>query len=97
MTSTLRSSAESPATPGALDEAAGQLLGDSARSLVIDCQDVAFMDSAGLQVLVRAYQQAHEQGGTVTIRHPSAFIERLIQITGLDTVLVIDGDRDPTS
>ena len=65
--------------------------GDGARSLVIDCRDIAFIDSAGLQVMVRAHQEAHAHGGTVTVRRPSAFTLRLLQTVGLDTVLIIDG------
>ena len=42
-----------------LDDAAMALLADGARSLVIDCRDIDFIDSAGLQVMVRAHQEAH--------------------------------------
>ena len=74
-----------------LDDAAMALLADGARSLVIDCRDIDFIDSAGLQVMVRAHQEAHAHGGTVTVRRPSAFTLRLLQTVGLDTVLIIDG------
>ena len=71
------------------------LLGDRARSLVLDCRDVDFIDSGGLQVMVQAHNEAHAQGGTVTVRRPSAFTLRLLQIVGLDTVLIVDGLPEP--
>ena len=80
-----------------LDDAAMDLLGDGARSLVIDCRDIDFIDSAGLQVMVRAYKEATTHGGTVTVRRPSAFTLRLLQTVGLDTVLIIDGLPEPDS
>jgi anti-anti-sigma factor len=86
----IRGEVDSTEAPS-LDDAAMDLLGDGARSLVIDCRDIAFIDSAGLQVLVRAHQEAHAHGGTVTVRRPSAFTLRLLQTVGLDTVLIIDG------
>ena len=72
-----------------------ELLGDRARSLVIDCRDIDFIDSAGLQVMVQAHNEAHAHGGTVTVRRPSAFTHRLLQTVGLDTVLIIDGLPEP--
>jgi anti-sigma B factor antagonist len=80
-----------------LQEAASEALGDGARSLVIDCQDIGFIASDGLRVMVRAYKQAHAQGGTVTIRRPSALTYRLMQITCLDTVFLIDGLPEPSA
>jgi anti-sigma B factor antagonist len=78
-----------------LETAASQLLSDGARSLVFDCSDIDYIDSAGLRVLVKAYNKAHGQGGTVTVRNPSAFTCELLQVVGLDTVLAIDGLPDP--
>ena len=68
-----------------------------ARNLVIDCCEIDFIDSAGLQVMVRAHKEAQAQGGTVTVRRPSAFTLRLLQTVGLDTVLIVDGLPEPDS
>ena len=67
------------------------MLGDGARSLVIDVDGVDFMDSSGLRALIEAHRRAHAQGGTITVRYPSPFIHRLLQITGVDTVVHVDG------
>jgi anti-sigma B factor antagonist len=74
-----------------LDEVAQKMLGDGAHTLVIDLDGVPFMDSSGLRVLIEAHRRAHAQGGTVTVRHPSRFIHSLLQLTGLDQVLLVDG------
>jgi anti-anti-sigma factor len=74
-----------------LTECAAGLLGDGARSLVIDLADVTFMDSSGLNALIEARSRAEMQLGTVTVRNPTSFVQRLLHITGLE-LLCEDGD-----
>ena len=45
--------------------------------------------------MVQAHNEAHAEGGTVTVRRPSVFTLRLLQIVGLDTVLIVDGLPEP--
>jgi anti-sigma B factor antagonist len=71
--------------------AAGDLIADGARSLVIDIGKVDFIASDGLWTLVRAFNLARANGGTVTVRNPTALAYRLIKVTRLDEVLVLDG------
>jgi anti-sigma B factor antagonist len=78
-----------------LQSAVDTLLGDGARSLTIDCRAVDFIDSSGLQVFVHAHRRAHERSGVLSVRRPSPFINHLMQITGLDGVLQIDGISEP--
>jgi len=73
-----------------LREEAERLLGDGAHSLVIDCRDIEFIDSAGLQAMVQSYKAAQAKGGTVTVRDPSAFTRKLLRLSGLDGVLQIE-------
>jgi anti-sigma B factor antagonist len=83
-----------------LSDAAEKLLHEGARSLVIDCRDVGFMDSSGLRALLKAYQLTVSRGGTMTLQRPSRFIYDLVQMVGLEHVMVIDGapdgDRGPS-
>ena len=74
-----------------LREAAERLLADGAHSLVIDFRDIEFIDSAGLQAMVQSYKAADARGGTVTVRHPSDFTLKLLRLSGLDEVLLIEG------
>jgi anti-sigma B factor antagonist len=78
-----------------LKEAVDGALVDGARNLVIDCRAVDFVDSSGLRVFLHAHQRSHEHCGIVTVRCPSPFMNHLLQITGLDAVLQIDGTPEP--
>ncbi len=50
---------------------------------VIDLAAVTFIDSSGLRVLVQAHQERAEAGATLTLRSPSAAVQRLLEISGL--------------
>ena len=73
-----------------LDKAVNQLLADGATTLVFDCAELTFIDSTGLAVLLRAYKAARARNGSVTVRHPSRFVRRLLDVTGLGAELRVD-------
>jgi anti-sigma B factor antagonist len=50
---------------------------------VIDMAAVSFIDSSGLRVLVEAHQARLDGGGSLTLRSPSAAVQRLLEISGL--------------
>lgn len=56
-------------------------------SVTFDLSKLDFMDSSGLALLVGASKRV----GFVLIRQPSATIRRVIEVTGLDAVLRVDG------
>jgi anti-sigma B factor antagonist len=59
-------------------------------NVVVDFAGLTFIDSSGLSALVDAHRRARDGGGTLTVRHPTAILRRLLDITRLRTVLVID-------
>jgi anti-sigma B factor antagonist len=61
-------------------------------SLVVDVRDVGFIDSSGLNAFVWGHRQAQNAGGSLQLRHPSAMLRRLLEITALDSILTIDSD-----
>jgi anti-anti-sigma factor len=55
----------------------------------IDLRDVVFMDSSGLQELVRLNNRAHERNLEVVLTSPSAPVMRLLELTGLESHFTI--------
>jgi anti-anti-sigma factor len=55
----------------------------------IDLRDVVFMDSSGLQELVRLNNRAHERNLEVVLTRPSAPVMRLLELTGLHSHFTI--------
>ena len=54
---------------------------------VVDLAGVSFIDSSGLRVLVQIHQTRTAAGDTLTLRSPSASVQRLLEISGLATHL----------
>jgi anti-anti-sigma factor len=55
--------------------------------LRIDLSQVTFMDTTGVAVLVKARRRALEEGCRFTVKAASPTIQRLLEITGLATLL----------
>jgi anti-sigma B factor antagonist len=66
-------------------------LGDVTGSLVFDFSELAFIDSMGLGVIVRAQSRlrGEQPGRQVIIRNPNAHARKVFEITGRDRVLTI--------
>jgi anti-anti-sigma factor len=71
---------------GRLDEA-GEL---TSGAVVLDMSGVTFIDSTGLSVVIRAHQIMGEHGRSLILRHISAPVSRLLDITGLRATLGLD-------
>ena len=59
------------------------------RRIVIELGDVGFMDSSGLQELVRVNNRARELGREMVLAQPSQPVRRLLELTGLDTQFTV--------
>ncbi|HXQ01037.1 MAG TPA: STAS domain-containing protein [Solirubrobacteraceae bacterium] len=62
---------------------------DDTEMLVIDLQDVRFVDSAGLRVILVAYERSQQRGQAFALSRGSAQVDRLLSIAGLDEHLRI--------
>jgi anti-anti-sigma factor len=71
--------------------------------VLLDCSDLAFIDGAGLQVVMKAHAECRRRGAQFVLLDPSPAVVRLLRLTDLDTVLPMSsrngkrraGDRDP--
>lgn len=67
---------------------------DSGRSrLVLDLEDVRFVDSSGLSVLVAALKAARAVGGDLVLAGLKPEVESIIQLTRLHRVLNLYADE----
>lgn len=84
---TIRASGEiDVATAPELEE---QIVGHIERgsAVVLDLGGVTFIDSSGLRTLVNGRQRAEDHSTRFTLAGRSAAVDRLLHVTGLDTVL----------
>lgn len=64
------------------------------KAIIIDIEQVEFIESSGLGALVTAYKQCHQKGIGVVFANPQPYILKLVGITKLDQVLtLVDSDE----
>ncbi len=74
--------------PG-LDSELDALIAAGSSRLVVDLSEVAFLDSTGLGVLVKALKHAREADGWLHLVVTSDRIRKIFEITGLDASIPI--------
>lgn len=72
-----------------LNSTLDEVLSGSPAHVIIDMTPVAFMDSTGLGVLVRALKRARENGTRLDLVISNERVLKVLAITQLDTVLSI--------
>ncbi len=75
-------------TSSSLDEVITERLGGGAAEIVLDLSALDFVDSSGLRSMVLARGPAGD--GRMVLRSPSTSVIRLLDITGLTEVFVIE-------
>jgi anti-sigma B factor antagonist len=58
--------------------------------LIVDVEQVTFLDCAGIRVLVDARRRVQEHGGSLRLVRPTRRVERVLALTGMTTVFPID-------
>jgi anti-anti-sigma factor len=59
-------------------------------TVVLDVSGVTFLDSTGLQSLLRARDEAHGRGDELVLRRPSSVVSRVLDITDMRETFVIE-------
>ena len=70
------------ATSDTLRAAIFDVIEDGQSSVVVDMNEVSFIDSSGLRVLIGGYKAADTAGGSLRVGSPSDAVVRLLEITG---------------
>jgi len=56
------------------------------RNLIFDLNEVDFLSSAGLRILVMSRKEAQKGGGVVRLAQPSDRVKETLEIAGLDVL-----------
>ncbi len=75
-------------------ESIQHLIHEGHNRLILNLEDVSFIDSSGLSVLVSAMKAVHAGDGAIALLSPSDDVRSLIELTRLHQVFDIFEDRD---
>jgi anti-anti-sigma factor len=81
-------------TAGVLREALAEGVATGAGRILVDCTDLSFCDSTGLNVLLRGRLAAREAGSRVELAALQPPVARMFGITGADAVFRVYGGLD---
>jgi anti-anti-sigma factor len=79
---------------GTLRESLGECVADGCCQIVIDCTDLEFCDSTGLNVLLATRMDAQAAGGEVHLAGMRPIVARVFEITGAGAVFTVHGSLD---
>ena len=81
------------ATVPALEEALEQIITSDVMEITLDFNEVTFLDSEGLKILLRFYRHLRNHGGNLQVQGCSRFVAKTFEILGLDSEFGI-GESD---
>jgi anti-anti-sigma factor len=64
-----------------------------AGDVTLDCSGLTFLDSSGLALFVAAHRACRARGAELVIVNPSRCVIRLLELTGLCTLLAVPSTR----
>ena len=60
------------------------------QTLYLNLQNIQYISSAGLRVVLLAHKLMLPTGGKMIIRSPSAFCKQVLEATGMDSILTVE-------
>jgi anti-anti-sigma factor len=78
----------SATTADDFSRAVEEAIGETQR-LVLDFEEVSYLASSGLRVLISAQKKLEQKKGSLTILHVNSDLKEVFEITGLDEMLDI--------
>ncbi len=64
------------------------------KAVVVDLSAVTFVASIGIRTLLTGAKAVHSRGGKLVLLNPSSAVEKVLKVTGVDTLMPIFHDAD---
>ena len=73
-----------------LEQHLNEILAEPHACIMLDLNELTFVDSAGVSVLIKAKQDAESGGRTLVLRRPTEQLERVFALVGIAYWLVYE-------
>ena len=82
-------------TSGPASEEMSRVISEASGKLLVNMQQLEFLSSAGLRVLLRAGKEIQAAGGTMKVCQPNGVVKEVLDISGFASFLDIqDSEAD---
>ena len=71
-----------------------QILSKKPLTVILELNQVEFMDSSGLGLILGRYTVTGEIGARLVLSRPSRRIRRILELAGIERIIEIEGDGD---
>jgi anti-anti-sigma factor len=85
---------EADVTTLALQEVLSAELAKRPQLLLVETSGLTFIDSSALHVIISAHSELCSAGSVLALISPSAYVARLLQLTGVDQVIPVYADAE---
>lgn len=79
-------------TAGKLKETLNKILDEKNVNLRVDLKELNYIDSTGLGVFIGVLRRLKEKGNHLIMLNTKSNIRKLLNITGLDKIFIIEGE-----
>jgi anti-sigma B factor antagonist len=76
-------------------ELAGQF--DGTQEMIFDLENLQYISSAGLRVLLSTQKKINSQGASMIIRHVNDMVMEILDVTGFLDILTVENDEDSST
>lgn len=80
-------------SPELRDALLNRLLRHAPKQLILNLQQVPYMDSSAIAVLVETLQKLRPQGGTIRLTHLQPRVRALLEIARLDAIFELEKEE----
>lgn len=71
-----------------------RMVEETDRGLILDLQDMAFISSAGLRIMLLMAKELDKRNGKLVLCRLSEALREVFRVSGFDKVITIAGSRD---
>lgn len=79
-------------TANKLKETFINILNEHSTDIKINCEGLEYIDSTGLGVFIGALKRLKQENKNIIIKNPRPNISKLLNITGLNKIFVVEGE-----
>ncbi len=79
-------------TAGKLKEKLNKILDERNGDLKVNLKELEYIDSTGLGVFIGVLRRLKENGKNIKMMNPRPNIKKLLNITGLDKIFIVEGE-----